>query len=187
MSPIKKLITTSLIFTIITLVLIVFFIYPLFQKIKRNSEDLISAKKELISLQAKIENLEKLKELYLTLQPGLEKIDALFIDPKAPIDFIKFLEKIGGDSGVLIDISYIGVRKIETDPWPSLGFQIALTGPFPNCLKFLERIETSPYLIEVQNLDIRRIAKEEVARFKEGVSAGNVEATLSIKVFTKPY
>jgi len=185
MIPIKKTLTISIIFGI-ALVLIVFFIYFLFAEIKKNSQDLILAKKELISLQAKIENLQNFKEIYKTLEPDLEKIDLMLIDLEVPIDFIKFLEKTGEDSGVLIDISPISIRKIETDPWPSIGFQIALTGSFPNCLKFLEKIETSPYLIEIQNLIIRRLTAEEIKSKKfEIFSLGDISGVLSIKVFTK--
>ena len=185
MNPSNKIYLISAIFGLITLVLIFFFVYPLFKEIKKNSEDLITFRKELISLEAKIENLRKFKEIFQTLQPDLEKIDKLLVDSEVPIDFIKFLEKTAIDSQVLIEISATSSKTIQTDPWPSLGFQIILTSSFQNYLKFLEKLETSPYLIEIQNLIVRRLSENEIRLMPRTFSLGDVKATLSIKVFTQ--
>lgn len=181
----NKIYLISAIFGLIILVLIVFFVSPLFKEIKKNSQDLIAFKKELISLEAKIENLRKFKEIFKTLEPDSEKIDKLLVDSEVPIDFIKFLEKTASDSQVLIEISSTSFKIVQTDPWPSLGFQIILTGSFPNYLKFLEKLETSPYLTEIQNLIVRRLSENEIRLMAKTLSLGDVKATLSIKVFTK--
>lgn len=186
MKPKQKILLNSAIFGAVILVLIIFLIHPLFKEIKKNSEDLILAKKELIFLQAKIENLEEFKEIYRALEPDLEKIDLLFIDPGVPIDFIKFLEKTGVDSRVSINISPISIKKSKIDPWSLMGFQITLAGSFSNCLKSLEKIETAPYLIEIQNLNIRRLTEREIQiKEFEKISPGDVKTTLLIKVFSK--
>ena len=173
----KKIIVFSLIFGIASLSLTSFVIYPLFKGIKKNSEELIIAKRESILLQGKTGKIEQFRKTYEDLKPDLEKIDHLFADSKAPIDLIKFLKKTAKDFELLNDISSVSVKTTETDPWSSLGFRITLEGFLPDFLKFLEKVETAPYLIEVQNLTVKKVSGS-------GLNLG-VSATLVVKVYTK--
>jgi len=157
---------------ILSVCLIVLVIYPLFKEIKNSSEELVYEKQKLLSLEKKIENLKEFQTLWLKIEPNLKKIDQLFIDPQVPVEFVNFLEKIAKDSEILIEISSALSSKTEKDPWPSLLLQINSTAPFSKFLKFLEKIEASPYLIEIQDLNAR------------GLIEGDTEITLSIKVYT---
>lgn len=169
----KKIIVFSVIFGLVSLALIIFGVYPLSKGIKKNSEELIVQRKELILAEAGTGKLNRLKEISKKIEPDLEKINGLFIDPEIPIDLIKFFEKTAQDSKLLMDISLAGFKTAENDPWGSLGFQIILAGSFSNFSKFLEKIENGPYLIEIQNLAIKRLTEEEI------------RATLAIKVFAQ--
>jgi len=173
MSSKEKIVIFSVTFGVVVLALICFIIYPLFRGIEKGSQELITAKKEFILSKDETERFDQFKEIYNKLKPDLEKIDKLFIDPEVPIDFIKFLEYTAGDSELLADISLTLAKSAETDPWSSIGFRMILTGSFPNFLKFLEKIETSPYLIEIQNLSTKKLEE------------GNIAANLVIKVFSK--
>lgn len=180
MSPKKKIIISSVIFGIVAIALVGFVIYPLFKGIKKNSQDFILARRELTLFQDRGGEIEQLKEIYKALEPDLERIDKFFVNPAAPldlIDFTKFLKKTAKDSEFLIpsdNISVVPVEALETDPWNSMGFQIALAGSFPNFLKFLEKIETAPsHLIEVQSLVVNKLTE------------GDVDITLLIKVYTQ--
>lgn len=171
----KKILKILVIFIVLALVLIVFLIYPLFREIKKNSEELILEKGKLFSFETEIENLEQFKRVYQLLKPDLEKIDKLLINPEVPVDFIKFLEKTASDSEVFIEISPTSLKEAKSDPWPSLGFRISLTGSFPDFLKFLEKIESSSYLIEISNLNFKKISKKEK----------DINGNLFMKVYTK--
>jgi len=168
----NKINLSLIIFIILSVCLIVLVIYPLFKEIKNSSEELVSEKQKLFSLEKKIENLKEFQTLWLEIEPNLKKIDQLFIDPQVPVEFVNFLEKIAKDSEILIEISSALPSKTEKDPWPSLLLKINSTAPFSEILKFLEKIETSPYLIEIQNLNARRLIE------------GDAEITLSVKVYT---
>ncbi|MBL7150148.1 MAG: hypothetical protein ISS84_00760 [Candidatus Pacebacteria bacterium] len=189
MNPNKKIIFTSGILGIISLIFIFLIIYPLFNNIKKNSEVLISQKKELASLEGEIENLKNFEKIYQAHHQNLEKIDKLFIDPEIPTDIIKFvgfLRKIAEDSQIPIDISSPTPKKeIAADPWPSITFQVSCEGKFSNFGKFLEKIETGPYLIEILNLNTRRLTEKELKpkEFEE-FSLADSSISLSIKVFT---
>lgn len=173
----KKTIVFSLVFGVASLALVCFVIYPLFKGIKKNSEELIIAKRESILLQGKTGKIEQFRKAYEDLKPDLEKIDNLFTNSEVPIDLIKFLKKTAEDSELSNDISSVSVKTEETGPWSSLDFRITLEGFLPDFLKFLEKIETAPYLIEVQNLSVKKVSGS-------GLNLG-VNATLIIKVYTK--
>lgn len=186
MSPKKKIIIFSVIFGIAAIAIVGFIIRPLFKGIEKSSEELITAKKELILSQEEAGKFEQFKEIYKGLKPDLEKINQLFVDPEIPIDLIKFWEKEARDSELSIKISPIFLEVAETDPWNSIGFRLSLIGSFPDFLKFLEKTETSPYLIEIQNLtveglDQRKLGSKEYERF----SSADVNIALVIKVYTK--
>ena len=173
---IAKKINLSIAALVLLIVLIVAFIlYPLFQGISNNSKELFSQKEKSAAIGAEIERLEEFRILYKGLQEILEKIDNLFIDPEVPVEFISFLETIAEEQQLKIEISSVLAARIEEEPWPSLVFQITAIGPFQHLLRFLEKIENSPYLVEIKNINI--IKMEE----------GAVSASFSIKVFTKPH
>jgi len=183
----KNKINLSIIFLIlVTIFCVIFIISPLFREIKKGATEIIFQRGDLAALEAKVKNLEKFRSSYQEIEPGLEKIDKLFIDPGVPVDFISFLEKTSQDCQILIKISPALPTKIEKDPWSSLIFQITSVSSFPNFLKFLEKLESSDYLIKVQNLNIVRLSEAELkSKEFEKFSLGDVKANFSLKVYTK--
>jgi Tfp pilus assembly protein PilO len=182
----NKINFSLVIFSVLIISSVVFLIYPLFKEIKMNSEDLISKKQELLSLEAKVENLKEFQSLWPEIEPNLKKVDQLFIDSEVPVEFIGFLETTARDYGLSIEISPALSSETEKDLWPSLSFQISSTASFSKFLKFLAKIETSPYLIEIQSLNGKRLTERELElKDFEKFSLGDVKTTLSIKVYTK--
>lgn len=181
----NKAYIVSIISALIALLVCIFLVYPILRGIKKNSESWVDFKKELISLQDKIKSVQEFKADMRDLQPDLEKIDKLLIDSGLPIDFIKFLEKTSEDSGISVEITSATLPLVEEQTWPSLAFQLSLNGSFPSFLKFLERTEAGPYLIEIQNMNIRK-TKEEIANAKKVAQIKErIAANLIIKVFAK--
>ena len=182
---IKNKINLSLIFfLILAIFLIAFLIYPLLEDIKNNSKEIISQKKEIKVLENKIRDIEEFRKNYAKIRPNLEKIETLFIDSEAPIDFISFLEKTS--KGCQVSIEIVPAAITNEEPWPSLSFSITLTGSFPNFLRFLEKLESGPYLTEIQNLSIKRLQDTELkSKEFESLSLGDIQASFLIKVFTK--
>jgi len=178
MSPKKKIIIFSAIFGLAVIVMVGFIIYPLLKGIEKSSEEFIAAKKELILSKEEARKFEQFEEIYKELEPDLEKINQFFVDSDIPIDLIKFWEKEARDSKLSIKISPISSKTAKTDPWNSIRFRLSLVGSFPNFLKFLEKTEMSPYLIEIQNLTVEKLSQEEL-------DSKDVSIALVIKVYTK--
>lgn len=171
----NKIYTISIVFILITIVLVFFVIFPFLEKIRSNSQKLISQKQDFANLEIKIKSLEQFKNFYQDYQPKLIKIDTLFVDKDAPINFIEFLEKNARDSQVTIEISLLPFEKIEDDHWSSLRFRIAIKGSPSNFLEFLDRLENSHYLVEVKGLNVERLNKNNTF----------INAIFLLKVYTK--
>lgn len=179
----KKIITASilgiLIFAFISTV-----IFQTTKAIKKNSDDLIFQKKELILLANKIKDLEEFEKKYKDNKEELEKTDKLFIEPENPVEFINFLNflrKTATDSEVAINISPPSQKKAEvSQPWPFITFQISGSGKFTNLMKFLEKMENSPYLIEISGLSMTVISRTE-----KKFSPDEISANLFLSAFTQ--
>lgn len=169
-------------FGVIAVLLLSFGIYPLLKDIQKQSEDFISQKEKMASIQREMKNFKEIESSYKANQDNLNKIDELFVDPDVLMDFISFLEKNAQVSQLKIEISPLA-QKEEIEPWPSLSFNISALGSFPDFLKFLEKLENSSYLIEIFNLNIKRLVEGEIK--PETFSSGDINATFSIKVYTK--
>jgi len=181
MSPRKKIYFWLFIFTLIFLFFIAFFIPKFLKGIRDDSQELVSLKNDLASFQKETENLQQISKAYQNYQENLTKIDKIFIDPKLPIEFIDFLEKNAQISQLKIEIS--PVSKQETETSPSLFFQISTIGSFPNFLRFLEKLKNAPYLIDVLNLNVKKLTEGKIQ--SEGFFPQDIESTFLIKVYTR--
>jgi len=196
----NQIITILSIYGALSLLLVVFLIYPLFNEIIKNSQDLISEKNNIITLETQVKEIENFKENYETYKKDLEKIDNLFIDPDNPVNFIEFLESAASNSGVSLKISsvptYTESQKVTQN---FITLQFASTGDFSKILGFIKKIEEGPYLIEITNLTIGNPKETEggaqiappakttkPAKVTPEVYLNRkVDASFSIKVFTK--
>lgn len=161
----RKTYIALLILGVMVLFLILFAIKPLLSQIKKESENFVMQKKELIELEVKIKNLQDFRSNFKQYQLNLEKIDSLFVDAAEPIEFIEFLEREAADSQLSIEIFPSGDRE----------FSLKLEGSFSSLSGFIERLEYGPYLIKPLNLSIRKISN------KKNV----ISAVLLIKTHTK--
>lgn len=186
MSSRKKIYLYSAILGIISLFFL-FLAIPFFLgKVKKNSESLLFLKQELVSLQGEIENLQILKVIHQNRKDDLERIDDFFVDSEVPIQFIDFLEMNAEATQQKIDIALIPSKKEKDEIWLSLFFQISTSGSSSDFLKFLEKLENSLYLIEVMNLNTKKLTKGEFfPPFSQDFSVGSVESAFLIKVFAK--
>ena len=169
--------------TILTAVLLV---SPLFEKITKSSAELVLQKKKLMQVQSEIRKLEEAELFYEERSASIEKIDTLFVNAELPIDFISFLEKNALDSKVKIEISPASSQKGSNAVWSSISFQVSISGPFVQCLKFLEKLETGPYLAEVLNLSTSRIGgpASQPGSSSQGTEAPSLMETTMVMLVT---
>lgn len=166
--------------------LFVFLIQPVYKDIQEGSRELISKKQDLASLESKIKNIEDFRKNYKEIKENLEKIRGFFIKSKAPINFISFLEESSLTSQCPIEISPSTIKTDRDSPWPYIIFQIESVCSFPNFLKFFEKLESSPYLLETKNLNINKLTERDLkSKEFEGVSPEDVKTSFTMKVFAE--
>lgn len=161
---------------VIALLLVCLVIRPLFLDIKHTSENIVFQKGQLIDLESKSENIKKFQVAYKSRQANLEKIDELFINKEEPIDFIKFLEKEAKTARLSIEITPVTFKASADDFWPSTNLSLTLNGSFPRFLQFLERVESSPYLIDLSNLSLNKPTQK---------TNGDIAISFQMKVYTQ--
>lgn len=174
-----KINLSIVIFFILILLIVVFAVYPILKEIKNNTQNLLSQKKDLITIETEIENLAKFQTVYNNLGEVSNKIKSLFVNLEVPVEFISFLEDASKTCQLETEIHVSSVGKIENDPWSSFVFQINSTGSFSNFAKFLDKLENNRYLIEIQNLNISNLTEKEIS------PTGIIKANFSFKVFAK--
>lgn len=167
---------TLIIFGIIALLLGVFAVRPLFLSIKQGSEEIVSQKKLLAEFETKSENLKDFRDSYDFYQMKLAKMEDLFVDKEEPIGFIEFLEKEAAKAKLSIDITPLTPKETDEAVWPSVNFRLSLEGSFAGFLKLLNKIESSPYLVNLSDFNFRKTAQD---------SNGDVSTSFLIEAYAK--
>lgn len=175
----KKYIS-SVFFIGLSLILIFLVVFPLINKIKENSQQLIKGKEEKVSFAEEKKNLHDFRNVYEKISPDLEKSGGLFFTEETPteFEFINFLEKTAADCGVSIKISSVASKQDGGNSSSLLTSNLNISGSFNGLFKFIEKLENGFYLIEIEDLNIRKTAKSDS-------SEGGAEAAFSLKVFNK--
>jgi len=169
-------------------------IYPFFSEIEKNSLELVIQKDRLVQLEEEAEALKRGEALYNSQTENIAKIDTLLVNADLPTEFMAFIEDSAAKSGVKIEISSAFSPRPEPGTWSGIGFQVSVNGPFPNCLRFIDRLEASPYLIDILNFNVnsssggRYVAEQtETTSSPQPLPAviKNVDAIVLLKAFIR--
>jgi len=182
MNPQNKIKLFFVIVFLVGVLLFGFLVFPIYNNIKEGVLELIIEKQKLMSLKERISNVEDFKNNYDEIKEQLEKAEGLFINSQAPVELISFLQQMSQQYQLLIEIIPSETFALAQEPWPYINFEINTQSSFPNLLRFLEKVESSPYLIEVKSFHIKRLDERELASL-EGFSLGDVEGNLLLKVY----
>jgi hypothetical protein len=166
--------------------LIIFVIFPSVKEIRKNSQMTLSEKNKILSMSAEEENTKKAEVLYKSHQSDLDTIGNLLVNSEAPLEFINFLEKNANLCRIHLEISSMTKNTEKGGPWPSLSLQVLVVGSFSDFLKFLEKLENGPYLIEILGINTDLISEEKLMTGEFGkLSPTDTSTILSIKVFVR--
>jgi Tfp pilus assembly protein PilO len=180
----NKIYTILLIFILISLFLVIFGVWPLLENIENNSKDLVSAKNNIAILNNQIDEIENFKNNYAIYKPNLEKIDGMFVDLKDPVDFIEFIENTAYECSIDLQI-HLPVSNQGASAY--IIFQLSSEGNFSDILDFTKKIESGPYLVEIEKLTIQNLQNKDEGKngYTDDYVLKNVVAEFSLKAFTK--
>lgn len=183
----KKLILISLIFGGVIIILLFIVLVPLRKRVEKKAGEYALTKKDLEMIESRHKELEKAKQDYGEVKKGLDLIGEAFVDEEAPLPLLESLEDGASESGLSISISPYNLKATEEESfWKTIGLQLSLKGSFSGFFAFLDKIENSSYLIEIQSLGVNKVSEENLKRKgNQGLSAGDIGGDIIIKVLTK--
>lgn len=181
----RKIYLTLLSFAILCILIMGFGFSPIFSSIKNSAQDLALKKATLELLESRLSSSKQFQENYPILKRELSKIEDSFIALEAPIGFMEFLESEAQKTNLEMVVSPLSFLSTGSDPWSSVGFRVMVGGRFSDCSRFLERLEQSPWLIEIYRLNIERISERvKGATALKNLTIGNVVFTFHLKAFS---
>ncbi|MCD6284241.1 hypothetical protein J7J12_03275 [bacterium] len=154
-------------------------VIPLINLTKAKSKDFRNEQQQLRFLKVKSEYRKDLEKDYKKSEEGIKKINSMLINEERVIEFVKELEDIARLTKNQEEIQILN----KTDE-KAMFFKISLMGDFPSFFHFLVYLENMDYLIEVQNLRIRRLSEKDLIKKElSGFKIGDIESEIEIKVF----
>jgi len=184
----KKLYLIVFLFVLVFGILLRVGVFPLINKIENNSNLLKFQRKALSVFENQVESFKAFQKDLPSYKATLENLENLFITEDAPIEFLEFLEREAENFNLTIKISPAKVTQRKDDLWKAVGFSVSGGGKFQDCLKFLERVEKGPFLVEISQLNIEKILeRSSVLKEFEALQPGDIYFTLVIKGFTDEF
>ena len=132
-------------FVLVFILAIVFVIYPLGKSIPTQAQELLSIRESIRDANVKNQDFSVWKVKKTDLEKDLERVEEVYVNKELPLDFLKYLELTARESNLLIEISLVPQKEVNS----ALNLKLNLLGSPANCLMFLEKIESSPYLIKL--------------------------------------
>ncbi|MFH0791676.1 MAG: hypothetical protein V1905_00450 [bacterium] len=175
---------------IVTMALsLVLIITPLVKTLVFDSTMLALERQKIDNLSKQASDIKDSEAFYRAQSENIKKINKIFIDAAAPIDFMSSLEDSADLSGVIIEVSSSSslsskIKKLSNTE--SIDFQLTIEGPAVDCLEFLNRLENNPYLVSIRSINIVRADSPDITKnLSEAViiPTSEVKATIVISVF----
>lgn len=183
----QKIYLHLIIFSLIICLILILVILPLINRVKAKSQVFQQEQRTLFLLREKKNYLTQLQTEAQISQTNLDKVKGVFLQPEQAIDFIMALESIASLTANQQEIQILSPTKEKTKiERPTLSFQLSLWGSFPNLIRFLIYLENMDYLVQVEQLRIRRLSQQDLNRKKlANLLPGDIETKMNIVVYTQ--
>ncbi|MCX6758389.1 MAG: hypothetical protein NTX14_01645 [Candidatus Nealsonbacteria bacterium] len=181
MSQKNKILAALLFFSILFLAIAAVIIGSLVYDIENIGSKLNEQDRDISVLNERIAKAKEFRVFRSQNEDELAKLEKTFVGADPPLDFINFLEDVSRNCQVDSSISASAISKTEKDAFPSINFQVALTGTFSSAMKFLKKIESGPYLVEINSLAIRN---DDNSGSLDRDAVRKVKMDISIKAYT---
>lgn len=147
----KKIIVFSLVIVVGLGGTLVFNVF-LFQQLKTLSSELSFTKSELAVLTERSSQMSLWEKEAPALEEELREVENVFVNPEMPLSFLDFVERSAEESDLIYNISLLESRGKRGESFSPLEIRVDAKGGFPSCLKLLDYIENSPYLVRSKSL-----------------------------------
>lgn len=157
--------------SLVVINVIVFGLYAfLFWKVIDRSQTTATLMAEETADRQKNDALQAIKQSLNENKDFISQIDSFFVAPDGVVSFITFLEKLGSDSGVKINIGSVAVNPDSKDPndfKENLSLKLEIEGTWQNVVYFLSRLENLPYRVQFDSATVSLQGVSDGINFKE--------------------
>lgn len=140
---------------------------------------------------------------YASAKEKIDKLNERFVDGASSVEVGKFLSELensANETSVAMEKVFIENPEVDkkADKKPSTSvpggpqeqrdkyLQLTVKGKYENLLRFINKLETMPYYIDIKSVDINAVvvSRQDLMKKKDS-SAGELQGLIVIKVFKK--
>ncbi|MDO8524839.1 MAG: hypothetical protein Q7R99_04425 [bacterium] len=180
----KKIKIDITIFAVIFVALIFFCLSPLLSKLFKTANELTSKKNALKTLENQITALQDFQNNNLAYQQNIQKIGKSFVSNESPVEFIGFLEKLANKYGLGFSLNSVKDVSEKKGNRATTAFQVMVVGDYPAVLIFLKKLEQSPWLIRIDQVDMNRVEDKTKLLGFPTAQDGQVVLKLTLETFS---
>lgn len=129
-----------------------------YQNIKTSQARIIGLEKEILENERSIQNINALEKILEQLKTEKQTIEKAVVSEKDLVGFIEFLESLAQKTNIDLNIGSAVLPQNKTEP-PS--FSLNLAGSFSALTKFNILLENSPFGVNVETSQIRKLSSDE--------------------------
>ena len=154
----------------VVLLLLIYLVWPQYQEFKDLKNQVDEKQAELSETEKYLSELSQISEKLSNYQDSLVKIESALPQDSSLSSLLSFFQKESSENGLLLKNVNPTERKRKEEPKGILAkvketyISLNLTGTYPSLKGFLESLEKSSRLIEVENISIDA-AKEELPEY----------------------
>lgn len=152
------------------LLLITYLVWPQYQEFKAIKNQVEEKQGELFETEKYFSNLSQISENLSNYQDSLVKIESALPQDPSLASLLNFFQKESAENELLLkNINQVEVKRKEEKKGilakvKETYLNLNLTGAYPSLRGFLESLEKSSRLIEVENISIN-VSKEEFPEY----------------------
>lgn len=180
----KKIGILILIFCLVDVLLFVLVIFPLTKKAQSNAAALFEQQENLRALEARTGSLKDFQKNVSDLKNYALVVQNAFIDPTAPVSFLQFLEKWAAQYNLDLTLAPFDTPAVKGDTWSAVGIKVEANGQLADCLRFVEMLENSPWVITITRFDLQKTAVKDNSQVSQGKPLGEATVSFDIKAFS---
>lgn len=126
--------------------------FHLINNIKESANVISSYQAEIVADDLRVNNATRFARFVKEEKENLLSMAAVFADAAMPLELIGSLENAAFDSGLQIEfLPSVRLSVAEESP---LRLEVVVSGDAVEIFSFIEKIENSPYLIEIESATI---------------------------------
>ncbi len=155
----KKVLGFSFIVAVIVIILVAIFCSLLIEKIVGIND---KVKQIEVSSQER-ERSATLRVSVANTQEGRENLNKYFISVNGVINLIEQLENLAKETGVTLDIKFVGyeaIKQVTADTLEQVKFKVAVSGSWSKVIKFFKLVETFPAVVYLDSTFLNLIASK---------------------------